>query len=111
SRLPIAMLGFEPGPFDGPAVQARRSTCLQAFPLEPKRPKLVAQQVRRCFSAATAAIRLLADMRQTIQKCSRGDHNSLGLKQPAVAQLHPSGATSRTIRDDQAGDFRLDDAQ
>src|SRR5689334_4149939 len=77
-RLRIAMLWLEPRPLNGPAIQPRGSAGLQSLPLQAERAQLIAQQVRRCFAAATATVRLFADVREPVEKRSRGHDDSFG---------------------------------
>src|ERR1700692_2875145 len=84
-RLRIAVLGLKSGPLDCPAVQARRGSSLQEFPLETEAAKLIAQQIRRSLATATATVRLLSDMCQPVEKRSRSDDNRFGFQHAAIA--------------------------
>ena len=74
----IAGLRFELGEVDGAAIEARRRARLQPRPIQAQRAQLVAQQLRRRLAVASAGIPHLPDVRQAVQKRSRGDHHRAG---------------------------------
>ena len=88
-RNRIPMLRLKPRPLDRPPIQPRRSARLQSCPRQPQRAQLIAQQVRRRFAIAPAAIFHGSHMRQAVQKRARRNHHRFAQNGPAIPQHHP----------------------
>ena len=83
-------MDLEAGPVDGAAIKPRRRARLKARPLQIKRAKLVAEQVRRRLAVAAAVVCHLADVGETVQKRARGDDHRSAREHPAIAEPNPA---------------------
>ena len=84
----VALLRLEAGPIDRAAVQPWRGAGLEPRPLQPQISELIAEELRGRFSVASAAIPLLANVRQAVQKRAGGNDDGAGGKTPAITEFH-----------------------
>src|ERR1700681_3628837 len=86
------MLRLKSRPCDGSAVETRRRTSLEASPSETESAELIAEQVGGSFAVPPTAVLHLADVRESVQECSRSNDNGVARDGPAIAEQNARDA-------------------
>ena len=88
-RRVVAMLDFEPGPVDRPAVEPRRRAGLEPPQRKPARRKRPRQPERRRLADPAGRDLLRADMDEAAEKRAGGQHHPAGGDLAPVAETTP----------------------